>query len=75
MKRRTLGVDLAKDCFQVSVSDGTERVRERRSGQPLSQWPALCRLAGHHAPGIQQRLSTKPRSHYQCAAMCICEPC
>ena len=29
MKRRTLGVDLAKDCFQVSVSDGTGRVIER----------------------------------------------
>lgn len=29
MKRRTLGVDLAKDCFQVSVSDGTGRVTER----------------------------------------------
>ena len=29
MKRRTLGVDLAKDCFQVSVSDGTGRVTAR----------------------------------------------
>lgn len=29
MKRRTLGIDLAKDCFQVSVSDGTGRVSER----------------------------------------------
>ena len=29
MKRRTLGVDLAKDCFQVAVSDGIGRVNER----------------------------------------------
>lgn len=29
MKRRTLGVDLAKDCFQVSVSDGTGQVLQR----------------------------------------------
>ena len=29
MKRRTLGIDLAKDCFQVSVSDGDGRVAER----------------------------------------------
>lgn len=29
MKRRTLGIDLAKDCFQVSVSDGEGRVSER----------------------------------------------
>lgn len=29
MKRRTLGVDLAKDCFQVSVSLGDGRIVER----------------------------------------------
>lgn len=29
MKRRTLGIDLAKDCFQVSVSHGDGRVIER----------------------------------------------
>ena len=29
MKRRTLGVDLAKDCFQVSVSLGDGAVFER----------------------------------------------
>ena len=29
MKRRTLGVDLAKDCFQVSLSLGDGRVVER----------------------------------------------
>ena len=29
MKRRTLGIDLAKDCFQVSLSDSTGKVSER----------------------------------------------
>ena len=29
MKRRTLGIDLAKNCFQVSVSDSTGKVSER----------------------------------------------
>lgn len=29
MNRRTLGIDLAKDCFQVSASDGDGRVIER----------------------------------------------
>ncbi len=29
MKRRTLGIDLAKDCFQVSVSNSTGKVSER----------------------------------------------
>ena len=29
MKRRTLGIDLAKDCFQVSLSEGDGKVIER----------------------------------------------